>query len=84
MLSLPRAVCCSTCCVVLCYGCVGLALNLGAGLGSIPGLEVEPVLANEVFIRASPAFVQSLRALGHAFLDFSVLGTDLRRFRLGQ
>ena len=60
-----------------------LATKLGAGLSVIPGLEVEPVLANEVFTRASPAFVESLRAKGHDFLDFSVLGTDKRRFRLG-
>ena len=62
----------------------GLALKLSAGLSDIRGLEVEPVLANEVFVRASPAFVQSLRARGHAFLDFSVLGSHLRRFRLGK
>ena len=84
MFSLSYALSRLSCCTMLCYGCVGLALKLSAGLSSIPGLEVEPVLANEVFVRASPAFVESLRAKGHAFLDFSVLGTDLRRFRLGQ
>lgn len=39
-----------------------MALKLSAGLTGITGLEVEPVLANEVFTTASPAFVDALKA----------------------
>ena len=48
----------------------------------MPGLEVEEVHANEVFVWASPAFVAALRARGHRFLDFAAPGSSLRRVRL--
>ena len=51
------------------------ATKLGAGLSAVPSLEVEPVLANEVFTLADASFIDAMRARGHVFLDFSVLGT---------
>lgn len=49
-----------------------LASMLGARLALLPGLEVEPVHANEVFVRTTPTFVNALRDAGHLFLDFAI------------
>ena len=57
------------------------ATKLGAGLSAVPSLEVEPVLANEVFTLADASFIEAMRARGHVFLDFSVLGTCAHALR---
>ena len=57
------------------------ATKLGAGLSAVPSLEVEPVLANEVFTLADASFIEAMRARGHVFLDFSVLGTRAHALR---
>ena len=57
------------------------ATKLGEGLSAVPSLEVEPVLANEVFTLADASFIEAMRARGHVFLDFSVLGTCAHALR---
>ena len=47
----------------------------------MPSLEVEPVLANEVFTLADASFIEAMRARGHVFLDFSVLGACAHALR---
>lgn len=59
-----------------------LALKLARGLEALPGLEVAPVHANEVFVFALPAFIEGLRNSGHEFLDFAIAGDARRRLRL--
>ena len=39
------------------------------------------MLANEVFTLADASFIEAMRARGHVFLDFSVLGTRAHALR---
>ena len=59
-----------------------LASRLANALQKLPGIEVQPVHANEVFIYAPRQFIQRLRSAGHEFLDFALAGDTRRRMRL--